>query len=78
MKEIGLMTNNKDMVKKLGRMGLLMKENIKMAKRMEEGCLNGEMEICILENLKVIKWMDLEFIVGKVERFMTGNGKKIV
>lgn len=77
MRGIGLMTNNKDRGKRLGRMVPHMKANISMEKSKGVECLNGAMEICILGISRTTKWMDMVCTFGKVVKSMMENGRKI-
>jgi hypothetical protein len=51
MKEIGTRINSREMEKKFGKMGLLMKANIKMVKSMEKENFYGQISQSLLETL---------------------------
>lgn len=71
------MINSRDMERKHGKMVLLMRENIRMERNKEEDYLNGVMEICILVILNKIRWMVMGYIIGRVEKYMMGIGRRI-
>lgn len=77
MKEIGLMISSKVKGRRLGKMDHLMKENIQMVKSKEKEFSSGAMATCILVISLTTKWMAMVCIIGRVERFMMDNGKKI-
>lgn len=52
-----------------------MKGNGLMIGDMEKAMRNTQMQIYIKEVLKEVKLMDMEYIIGKMERFMKVNGK---
>lgn len=59
-----------------GVMEELMKENGSKTICMVKGLINGRMEDHMQVDIKKIKNMDLEFILGQIKEDMKGNGLK--
>ena len=41
------------------QMEMNISETLKMERKMEKVYLNGTMDVCIMENIKITRWMDL-------------------
>jgi hypothetical protein len=50
------MTNNMDMEKNIGKMGLFIKEIMLKDRKMDKEILYGQMELIMLENLRITKF----------------------
>ena len=70
----GKMINNKAAVYKNGALMNIMKENGKADKKMEKERSTLKTEASIREILLGTRSMDLDFMNGKTQRLMKGNG----
>jgi hypothetical protein len=64
MKVIGKMICSMDMEKKFGQIIANMKENIMMERNMEEDCMCGPMEACMMVTGMKIELRGMELILG--------------
>jgi len=51
-----------------------MRDFSKMTKRMEKACINGQMEIFIMDNFQMIWDMEMVIWFGTMEALMKDNG----
>lgn len=72
--ENGIMICNMDLVKKLGQISRIMKENIKKVQKMEKVCMFMQTEACMMVNGLTIKFKVSELILGQTKKFTLDNG----
>lgn len=64
------------------QMEMNISETLKMERKMEKVSLNGTMDVCIMENIKITRWMDLvhatinSIEVGKINEVDLNNDGK--
>ena len=73
----GKMINNMEMVKKLGLMEHIMKDNMKKGRNMEKGSQFLQIVLCMKDNSIIMTYMDMEFMYGQTIENTKGNGKEI-
>ena len=74
MKDIGKKTNNMDMEKKFGRMGLSLKETTSMERSREKDNSHGQTRAPTKATFTKIIFMEEEFISGLMIGFTMGLG----
>jgi hypothetical protein len=77
MKVNGRMTSNMERAKRHGKMEVNTMVTMLTPKKKEKECINGLMEISILETGKIMPFMDTVSIFGTMEEHTVDNGKTI-
>ncbi len=49
------------------QMEMNISETLKMERKMEKAYLNGTMDVCIMETIKIIKWMAMDRVIILLE-----------
>jgi hypothetical protein len=75
IRELGKKINKMGLEKKFGQTQLVIKGNIKMVKNAGKAILNGQMDLYILENFKIIIFKERVYIYGTTYVDMKEIGK---